>query len=86
MENKKIIVKVCCWKTCSQKWSQYIIKRLEGDKKFYNYKNEIIIEKTQCMWNCEKAINVIIDNEKYENQNPIKSSEILYKKIFNNKK
>ncbi len=46
------IIKVCHGKTCSEKFSKYILARLEADKDFYGYEN-ISIEKGICMGKCD---------------------------------
>lgn len=75
------IIKVCTGKRCSEKFSWYIIKRLEADKKFYHYDENIKIEPSACMGRCENWPNVNFGDEVIGQQNPIKSSEILRKKI-----
>lgn len=77
-----IKIQICNWKNCSQKWNKYIIKRLESDKNFYNYKEEINIEQTTCMWNCKNSINIKIDKEMFSNQNPAETSKIIRNKIL----
>lgn len=47
-ENTKII-KICTGKRCASRFSEYIFNRLEADKKFYNYDENISIEKSLCM-------------------------------------
>lgn len=74
-------IKVCTGKRCSEKFSWYIIARLKADKKFYNYDENIRIESSLCMGRCESWPNVNFDGEIIGWQNPIKSSEILRKKI-----
>ncbi len=74
------IIKVCHGKTCSEKFSKYILARLEADKDFYGYEN-ISIEKGICMGKCDFWPNVNIDWEIFSAQNPVKSSEILKKKV-----
>ena len=54
-------VEVCNWKTCSWKFSKYIIKRLENDTEKFWYKN-LEIDKTACMWWCKRWPNVKINN------------------------
>jgi hypothetical protein len=54
---QSINVKICAGLSCSDRHSEYIKKRLEADKEFYQY-NDIQIY-----------------------QNPVKSSELLRKKV-----
>lgn len=77
-------VKVCTWKMCSSRFSEYILKRLENDKKNFNIKNLEITE-SLCMWWCKEWPNIIIWEEKYHNMDPLKANNTLFKKL-NNKK
>jgi hypothetical protein len=43
-----MIVKVCKGKTCMDRFSEYIITRLENDKEFYK-KDNLIIEDCKCL-------------------------------------
>ncbi len=73
-------VKVCTWKICSGRFSEYILKRLENDKKNFNLKNVEITE-SPCMWWCKSWPNIIIQDEKITNMNPLKANNILFKKL-----
>lgn len=73
-------IRVCRWKSCSEKFSNYIITRIENDKKRFNLK-DIEIEETLCMWKCSEWPNVFIDNEFHNKCNPLKISELIFKKI-----
>lgn len=75
------IIHVCTGKSCSEKFSKYILSRLESDKKFYNYSEKIEIKEHICMWKCKEWPNIKINSEIFLSQNPIKSSEILKKKV-----
>ncbi len=68
-------VKVCTWNSCKSKFSEYILERLENDKKFHNLKN-LDVETCACTWNCKRwpVIEVDWNIEKY--MNPLKASEI----------
>lgn len=78
-------IKVCIWKACSWKFSNYIIKRIENDKEKFDLEN-IKIQTTSCMWKCENWPNICIDSENYWKQNPFKTSELLNKKLKNENK
>ena len=73
-------VKVCTWKTCSERWSEYIIKRLENDKEFFDL-DDLEIESSPCMWWCKEWPNIVIWNEKFKKMNPLKTSDLLFKKL-----
>ena len=78
-------VKICTWKTCSWKFSKYILTRLENDTSFYNWK-DVKVEETACMGECKKAPNVKIQNELHNYASPAKTSEITCKKVAERKK
>ena len=73
-------IKICTWNKCLDKFSEYIVKRIKNDKNRFNL-NTVEIEEVSCMWNCDNAPVIIIDNEKIEKINPLKASEILNKKL-----
>lgn len=74
-------IRVCTWKACSNKFSNYILDRLKNDKQRFNLEN-LIIEETECVWDCTKWPNIIVDWNLKNYVNPAKASELL----FNNKK
>jgi NADH:ubiquinone oxidoreductase subunit E len=69
-------IKVCTWKTCMDKFSNYIIDRLNNDKKKFNL-NHIDIEESKCMWHCKKWPNIKIDKNIHNYCNPLKASKII---------
>ena len=77
-----IQVKICGWRSCSERHSEYIKKRLEADTEFYKYTpDEVTIESCLCQWRCKEGPTVVYGNEVQIYQNPVKSSEFLRKKI-----
>jgi len=74
-------IKVCCWTSCKKRHSKYIIKRIKNDIKFFNLEN-VEVKESLCMWMCSKWPNVKIDNEVFNNSNPIKISNIMLKKLW----
>ena len=73
-------VQVCCWKSCKEKFSEYIITRLDNDKEKHDLKN-LIIEKWECMWKCEEWPNVRIDWKVENYMWPAKVSDIVFNNI-----
>ena len=71
-------VEICCWKTCSSNFSNYIIRRVEGDVKRLELK-DIEIEESKCMWMCKKWPNAKIDEEVMNYCEPAKVSERIIK-------
>ena len=73
-------VKVCCGWSCKEKFSEYILTRLENDKKRDNL-NSLIIEKWVCMGKCSEWPNVEIDWRIEKYMQPAKVSEIVSEKL-----
>lgn len=78
-------VRVCAWNICKSNFSEYIFERLENDKQKFGMEN-LEIEKSPCMGNCKKSVNISIWSEIFSNQNPIKSSTLINKKYENENK
>lgn len=75
-------ISVCKWKMCSDKFSSYILTRIMNDKKRFNL-NNLIIEESECLWQCEKWPNVKVDWDIRHYVTPSKASEYV---LHNNKK
>jgi len=73
-------VQVCSWKTCKERFSEYIITRLENDK-IRDGLDHLIIEEAKCMGHCKMWPNVKIDGNVEHNMGPAKVSEIIHKKL-----
>lgn len=71
-------VHVCTGKSCSAKFSKYIVTRLENDKKFYGNK-KIDVRESWCMWNCKKWPNMRSKKVIYNYMTPSKASELIQK-------
>ena len=76
-----ITVKVCTGRSCSERNSKYIITRLEWDKEFYSYGEDVEIESCLCQGRCKEGPTVAFGNDIQIYQNPVKASEILRKKV-----
>lgn len=74
-------IQVCTWRSCKWNFSEYIMKRLENDKKMNNNCNNVIIEQCLCTWNC-KDWPVVLFDWKLETR----VSPSLASKIVNDKK
>jgi len=78
-------IKICMWKMCRERYSEYILKRIENDIKFHSLE-WIVIEQTPCMWHCKEGPNVMFDKHLEHHVDPLKASKmILDKKNWNNK-
>ncbi len=75
------IIKVCTGKSCSERFSNFIMTRLEGDKAFYSYPEELTFETCLCQGRCKEWPTVVYDNDVQVGQNPVKASEILRRKV-----
>lgn len=73
-------VQVCTGKSCKDKFSNYIITRLQNDIKFYDWKNLEVVEEV-CMWQCKKWPNIKIKNQITNYSSPAKISELVAKHI-----
>ncbi len=78
-------VKVCTWKTCKSRFSEYILTRLKSDIWFYWLKN-LEIEEVNCLWNCKRWPNIKIDWKLEERVTPSKASSMIHKIMKNNNK
>lgn len=75
------IIKICHGRSCSERFSPYILSRLEADRDFYSYPEGLVFEKCLCQGRCKEGPVVVYDNDVQIYQNPIKASEILRKKV-----
>lgn len=73
-------IQVCTWKSCKERFSEYIIKRLQWDIDRFHLDN-VILENCACLWDCKQWPNVIIDGKKENFCDPIKISKIMLEKV-----
>ena len=78
-------IKVCTWKTCNDRFSEYIITRLKNDKDRFNL-DSLEIEESLCMWKCKEGPNIMVDWDIKNYINPSKASEFAFWKNPNKKK
>lgn len=71
-------IKVCMWKTCSDRFSQYITTRLLNDKTRFNLSN-LEVEDCMCLWQCKSGPNIVVDKDIKNYMNPAKASELALK-------
>lgn len=76
-----ITVRVCGGRSCSERNSKYILTRLEADNEFYGYGDDVSLESCLCQWRCKEWPTVSFGNDVQIYQNPVKSSELLRKKV-----
>jgi len=76
-----LVIKVCTGRACTERHSQYIEKRLFADREFYHFEDDVSIEQCLCQWRCKEWPTVVFWNDVQVGQNPVKSSEMLVKKI-----
>lgn len=77
-------IMICTWTICSERFSSYIIDRIKNDKHRFNL-NTVEIVESPCLWNCKRWPNIQIDKEKFSSMNPLKTSNLMFKKLKNNK-
>ena len=76
-----ITVKICTGRSCTERHSEYISKRLTADIDFYSYGDDVEIESCLCQGRCKEGPTVAYGNDIQSYQNPIKASELLRKKV-----
>ncbi len=76
-----ITVSICKGRSCVDRGSEYIEKRLSADKDFYIYNDDVEVTACTCQGRCKEWPIVIYGNDVQAYQNPVKSSEMLRKKI-----
>ena len=82
-----INIKICTGRSCSERHSEYIQKRLEADREFYHYSDdEVLIETCLCQGRCKEGPSVVYNNDIQIYQNPVKASELLRKKVMEARK
>ncbi|NDK09085.1 hypothetical protein EOM39_07665 [Candidatus Gracilibacteria bacterium] len=77
-------IQVCMGKSCKEKYSEYILKRLERDKERFNL-NNVIITTCACIDGCKKGPNVMFDKHIEGNMTPTKASKMMMNKIGGSK-
>lgn len=77
-----ITVKICKGRSCTERHSEYIEKRLIADKDFYHYTDEeVTIESCLCQGRCKEGPTVVFSNDVQVGHNPVRASEMLRKKV-----
>jgi Thioredoxin-like [2Fe-2S] ferredoxin len=74
-------IKVCTGRSCSERFSSFVMSRLERDRDFYSYPEELVIESCLCQGRCKEGPTVVFDNDVQVYMNPIKASEMLRRKV-----
>ena len=74
-------IQVCMWKSCKERYSEYILQRLERDKERFSL-NNVIITTCACLDNCKKWPNVVFDKHIEGNMTPTKASKMMMNKIW----
>ena len=72
-------IKVCKWKTCSDRFSWYISTRLENDKERLKLK-KLEISDCLCLWQCKKWPNIVVNWNVENYVNPAKASDFALNK------
>ncbi|MCH8518299.1 NAD(P)H-dependent oxidoreductase subunit E [Candidatus Gracilibacteria bacterium] len=67
-------IKICTGRSCKEKFSRYMMQRVERDRDFYNWKQDVSCSECLCLGACEKAPNVNIDGEIHSYMNGVKLS------------
>lgn len=79
-----MIVKVCMGKTCTGRFSPYILKRLLAEKTKYDTKNVSVVEECGCQGNCKTGPVIVMDNTLSDKMDPVKASTLYLEKLRKN--
>ncbi len=77
-------IQVCMWNGCKEKYSEYILQRLERDKERFDLSN-VIISTYACLDNCKQWPVVMFDKHIEGYMTPTKASKMMMDKIKWNK-
>lgn len=80
-----MIIKVCTGKSCSERFSPYIMKRLLADKTKYDTENKSLIEECGCQGLCKNGPTVVMDTAIVSKMNPVKASNLYLEKLLKKK-
>ena len=72
-------IKICTGRSCKDRFSHYMIERVDRDRAFYNWKQDMCCSECLCLWNCEKAPNISLNWEIHSYMNGTKLSKLLQK-------
>lgn len=78
-------IQVCTGKACSERFSEYIVTRVENEKKKYNLKN-VDCDTCMCLWHCKKWPNILKNGEVQNYMNPVKVAEMINPSVYSKKK
>ena len=76
-----LTVRICTGRACSERYSAFIEKRLDADRAFYHYDEDVELENCLCQGRCKEWPTVVFGSDVHVGQNPVKSSEILRRKV-----
>lgn len=74
-------IQVCTGKTCTERYSNYLLARLRSDKAKYDQDDQIGIETCACRGKCAEAPVFLYEKELFTRANPIKASEVFLRKL-----
>jgi len=77
-------IQVCTGKICKERFSEYILKRINSDIEKFHLDN-VKVKNCGCLLDCNAWPNVIIDGKKENYCDPIKVSKIMLDKISGRK-
>nr|MDD3720280.1 (2Fe-2S) ferredoxin domain-containing protein [Candidatus Gracilibacteria bacterium] len=73
-------IQVCNGKICKERFSEYILKRLERDKEKFELDN-VLVNSCACMGHCKEGPNVMFDKHTEHHMDPSKASKMMMDKI-----
>lgn len=75
------VMKVCTGKSCSERYSRYIVARLVADKAKFDKDDKIAIEECPCRGQCKDGPVFLYEKELFTRGNPVKASETFLRKL-----
>jgi len=76
-----MIIKVCTGKSCTERFSPYILGRLLAEKAKYDKENKVVLEECGCQGRCKTGPVVVVDGVISDRMDPVKAS-VLVKESF----
>lgn len=74
-------IKVCTGKSCTNRFSPYILKRLLAEKAKYDTGNRSTVDECGCQGSCKTGPVVVIDNTLFDRMDPVKASNLYLERL-----
>ncbi|MDD5377061.1 MAG: (2Fe-2S) ferredoxin domain-containing protein [Candidatus Gracilibacteria bacterium] len=74
-------MKVCTGKSCANRFSPYILKRLLAEKAKYDTSDKTVIEECGCQGSCKTGPVIVMDTVISDRMDPIKASNLYLERL-----